>query len=127
MSDQLLVEILEDESLGSVQIVPEVLEVIAGFAATEVKGVTSMHGNFATGVAEKFGRKSHGKGVRVELTNNGAIIDIYVILQFGKSIPELASKLQTNIKQNIQTMTSIQVEEVNVHVAGIQMDNQEIV
>ncbi|MFD1066212.1 Asp23/Gls24 family envelope stress response protein [Oceanobacillus locisalsi] len=127
MSDQLLVEIHEDESLGSVQIVPEVLEVIAGFAATEVHGVTSMHGGFATGVAEKFGRKSHGKGVRVELIDNGAIIDIYVILQFGKSIPELASKLQANIKQNIQTMTSIQVEEVNVHVAGIQMDNQEIV
>ncbi|GAA0331498.1 Asp23/Gls24 family envelope stress response protein [Oceanobacillus sp. FSL W7-1293] len=127
MSDQLLLEIREDDSLGSVQIVPEVLEVIAGLAATEVDGVKSMHGSFATGVAEKFGKKSHGKGVRVELTDNGAIIDIYVILKFGKSIPEVAAKLQTNIKQNIQTMTSIQVEEVNVHVAGIQMDNQEIV
>ncbi|MFD1412732.1 Asp23/Gls24 family envelope stress response protein [Oceanobacillus jeddahense] len=127
MSDQQLLDILEDDSLGSVQIVPEVLEVIAGFAATEVDGVKSMHGSFATGVAEKFGRKSHGKGVRVELTDNGAIIDIYVILTFGKSIPEVAAKLQTNIKQNVHTMTSIQVEEVNVHVAGIQMENQEIV
>ncbi|GEN87426.1 Asp23/Gls24 family envelope stress response protein [Oceanobacillus sp. FSL W8-0428] len=127
MSDQLLLDILEDDSLGSVQIVPQVLEVIAGIAATEVDGVKSMHGNFATGVAEKFGKKSHGKGVRVELTDNGAIIDIYVILKFGKSIPEVATKLQTNIKQNVYTMTSIQVEEVNVHVAGIQMENQEIV
>ncbi|GGP16036.1 Asp23/Gls24 family envelope stress response protein [Oceanobacillus neutriphilus] len=127
MSDQLLLDILEDDSLGSVQIVPQVLEVIAGIAATEVDGVKSMHGNFATGVAEKFGKKSHGKGVRVELTENGAIIDIYVILKFGKSIPEVATKLQTNIKQNVHTMTSIQVEEVNVHVAGIQMENQEIV
>lgn len=127
MSDQLLLDILEDGSLGSVQIVPQVLEVIAGIAATEVDGVKSMHGSFATGVAEKFGKKSHGKGVRVELTDNGAIIDIYVILKFGKSIPEVATKLQTNIKQNVHTMTSIQVEEVNVHVAGIQMENQEIV
>ncbi|WP_152658062.1 Asp23/Gls24 family envelope stress response protein [Oceanobacillus sp. CFH 90083] len=127
MSDQLLLDMSEGDSLGSVQIVPEVLEVIAGFAAMEVEGVKSMHGSFATDVAEKFGRKTHGKGVRVELTDHGAIIDIYVILKFGKSIPEVATKLQTNIKQNVHTMTSIQVEEVNVHVAGIQMENQEIV
>lgn len=127
MSDQLLLDMSEDDSLGSVQIVPEVIEVIAGIAAAEVNGVKSMYGNFATGVAEKFGKKSHSKGVRVELTDNGAIIDIYVILQFGKSIPEVATALQTNIKQNVDTMTSIQVEEVNVHVVGIQMDNQEIV
>ncbi|GIO23172.1 Asp23/Gls24 family envelope stress response protein [Oceanobacillus sp. J11TS1] len=127
MSDQLLLDMSEDDSLGSVQIVPEVIEVIAGIAATEVNGVKSMHGNFATGVAEKFGKKSHSKGVRVELTDEGAIIDIYVILQFGTSIPEVATKLQTAIKQNVNTMTSIQVGEVNVHVVGVQMDNQEIV
>ena len=54
--------------LGKVEIAPEVIEVIAGIAASEVEGVAHMRGNFATGVVEKLGKKNHGKGVKVDLT-----------------------------------------------------------
>lgn len=121
MSDQPLLNVSENSTLGTVEIAPEVIEVIAGIAATEVEELFAMRGNFASGVAERLGKKAHSKGVKVELTDNGVIIDIYVILKFGVSIPVVAQKLQTNIRQTIANMTAIELEEINVHVVGIQM------
>ncbi|MCG3055842.1 Asp23/Gls24 family envelope stress response protein, partial [Escherichia coli] len=66
-------------SLGKVEIAPEVIEVIAGIAASEVDGVTAMRGNFAAGVVEKLGKKNHGKGVKVDLTENGIKVDVFCI------------------------------------------------
>lgn len=71
MSEQPLLNVSDDESLGTVEIAPEVIEVITGIAASEVEGVSEMRGNFATGVVERFGKKSHGKGVKVDLTEKG--------------------------------------------------------
>ena len=117
-----LLNVSNDSTLGKVEIAPEVIEVITGIAASEVDGVSSMRGSFATGVVEKFGKKSHSKGVKVELTSNGIIIDVYVVLNFGVSIPNVAQQLQTNIRQTLKNMTALEIEEVNIHVVGIEMD-----
>lgn len=111
-----------DSGLGKIEIAPEVIEVITGIAASEIDGVSSMRGNFATGVVERFGKKSHSKGVKVELTDTGILIDIYAILNFGVSIPTVAGNLQTNVKQTLKNMTALEVSEVNVHVVGVEMD-----
>ncbi|GAA0443666.1 fatty acid biosynthesis protein YqhY [Lentibacillus halophilus] len=123
MSEQPLLNVSDDESLGTVEIAPEVIEVITGIAASEVKGVSEMRGNFATGVVERFGKKSHGKGVKVDLTENGILIDLFVVLNFGVSIPKTAQELQENIRHTLKTMTALEMDEINVHVVGIQMEN----
>lgn len=123
MSEQPIFEVGNNTSLGKVEIAPEVIEVIAGIAATEVEGLYAMRGNFASGVAERLGKKAHSKGVKVDLTEEGVTIDLYVILNFGVSIPQLAQKLQTNIRQTLATMTAIELQEVNVHVVGIHMES----
>lgn len=123
MSEQPLLNVSEDNGLGSVEIAPEVIEIVTGIAASEIEGLSSMRGNFASGVVERFGKKSHGKGVKVELTESGIMIDLYVVLDFGVSIPEIAQKLQTNIRQTIKGMTALEIAEINVHVVGIQMDS----
>lgn len=125
MSEQPLLNVSEDTSLGKVEIAPEVIEVIAGIAAAEVDGLFAMRGNFASGVVEKFGKKSHSKGVKVELTDNGILIDLFVVLNFGVSIPEVAQNLQSNIRQTLKSMTALEIDEINVHVVGIQMDGKE--
>ncbi|WP_284140360.1 MULTISPECIES: Asp23/Gls24 family envelope stress response protein [unclassified Virgibacillus] len=125
MSEQPLVNVSDNTGLGSVEIAPEVIEVIAGIAASEVEGLSSMRGNFATGVVERFGKKSHSKGVKVELTDNGILIDLFVVLNFGVSIPEVAQKLQTNIRNSIKNMTALEIAEINVHVVGIQMEKED--
>ena len=125
MNEQYSLNVSDDTGLGKVEIAPEVIEVITGIAASEVDGISSMRGNFATGVVERFGKKSHTKGVKVELTENGVLIDLYVVLIFGVSIPKVAQQLQTNIRQTLKNMTALEIAEINVHVVGIQMDTKE--
>ncbi len=114
-----------DSGLGKIEISPEVLEVIASLAATEVAGVASMHGTFATGVAERMGRKNFRKGVRVELGEEGITIDVQLHMVFGISIPEVAQQVQENISQTLRTMTALEVKAINVHVVGITFETED--
>ncbi|NQD66076.1 Asp23/Gls24 family envelope stress response protein [Bacillus haikouensis] len=114
------------DGLGKIEIAPEVIEVIAGIAASEVEGVSQMRGSFATGVVERLGKKNHGKGVKVELAEEGIIIDVYCIMKFGVSIPTVAQKIQDNIRQALLNMTALEADEVNVHIVGVQFENQTI-
>lgn len=113
----------ENNGLGKVEIAPEVIEVIAGIAASEVEGVAQMRGNFASGVVERLGKKNHGKGVKVELSD-GIKVDVYCSMKFGISIPSVAQKIQDNIRQALINMTALEADEVNIHVVGIQFENQ---
>ncbi|MBT2687041.1 Asp23/Gls24 family envelope stress response protein [Bacillus sp. ISL-47] len=125
MSENNILEMSNENSgLGKVEIAPEVIEVIAGIAASEVEGVAQMRGNFATGVVERLGKKNHGKGVKVELTEEGIKVDVYCLMKFGVSIPSVAQKIQDNIRQALLNMTALDVQEVNIHVVGIMFENQ---
>ncbi|MGM7701923.1 Asp23/Gls24 family envelope stress response protein [Pseudalkalibacillus sp. Hm43] len=114
----------KDSDLGKVEISPEVIEVISSIAATEVEGVSSMRGNFASGVVERFGKKSLGKGVKVELTEDGINIDVFVTMNFGVSIPDTAEKIQENIRHTLNTMTALEPNRVDVHVVGVQFEGK---
>ncbi|CAG9623177.1 Asp23/Gls24 family envelope stress response protein [Sutcliffiella rhizosphaerae] len=124
MSERNLLEMENNNSLGKVEIAPEVIEVIAGIAASEVDGVSQMRGNFAAGVAERLGKKNHGKGVKVDLSEEGIKVDVFCVMQFGISIPTVAQKVQDNIRQALLNMTALEVEEVNIHVVGVQFETQ---
>lgn len=123
MEENHILEMEEEyNELGKVEISPEVIEVIAGIAAQEVDGVSMMRGNFASGVVERLGRKNHGKGVKVELGEEGITVDVSVIIVYGKSVPTIAKQIQTNVTQAIETMTGIGLESVNVHVVGVHFE-----
>ncbi|KXH87484.1 Asp23/Gls24 family envelope stress response protein [Sporosarcina sp. HYO08] len=109
-----------DAKLGRIQLAPEVLEVIIGIAAGEVKGVVRTQGNFAAGVAEKLGKVMYGKGVKTLWTEDGLIIDVYCVLEYGVSIPAVAEEIQHEIRHTIFHMTSLETKEVNVHITGIE-------
>ncbi len=112
------------EELGKIELAPEVIEVIAGIAVTEVEGVAATRGNLATGVVERFGKKVHSKGVKSSFSEDGAIIiDVYCSVKFGHSIPKVAKSVQSQIRQSIFDMTSIETSEVNVHITGVQFEN----
>ncbi|AST92449.1 Asp23/Gls24 family envelope stress response protein [Sutcliffiella cohnii] len=122
MAEKNLLDMSGHESLGKVEIAPEVIEVIAGIAASEVDGVTQMRGNFAAGVVEKLGKKNHGKGVKVDLSEEGIKVDVYCVMKFGVSIPTVAQKVQDNIRQALFNMTALEISEVNIHVVGVQFE-----
>lgn len=107
------------ESAGSIRIADEVVAIIAGLAATEVPGVAGMSGGIAGGIAEMLGRKNLSKGVKVEVGEKEAAVDIYVIVEFGVRIPDVALQIQEGVKQAIEGMTGLKVVEINVHVQGV--------
>ncbi|MFC4411153.1 Asp23/Gls24 family envelope stress response protein [Chungangia koreensis] len=112
------------ETLGRVELAPEVLEVIAGIATTEIEGVAGTRGNFATGVVEKLGKKIHGKGIKTEMTEDGLFVDVYCFVKYGYSVPKVAMEIQTQIRQAVLNMTSLEAKEVNVHITGIHFEKE---
>lgn len=106
---------------GTIRIADEVISTVAGLAAVEVEGVASMSGGWSTDLVEKLGRKNFGKGIKVEVANDETKIDIFVVIEFGYAIPEVASNVQKEVKVAVETMTGLTVAAVNVHVAGVSM------
>ena len=109
----------ERTDIGTIQIAPEVIEVIAGLATIEVDGVAGMSGGFAGGIVELLGRKNLSKGVKVEVGSREAAVDVNIIVEYGIRIPEIASEIQLNVKRSIEMMTGLHVVEVNVHIHDV--------
>ena len=114
-----------DSALGTIRIADEVVSIIAGLAATEIEGIAGMSGGLVGGIAEMLGRKNFSKGVKVEVGEREAAIDLYIIVKYGTRIPDVALAAQENIKQAIETMTGLSVVEVNVHVQGVNFPEEE--
>lgn len=112
------------QDLGNIEVAPEVLEIIASIAATDIEGVASMRGNFASGVVERLGKKVHGKGIKTDLSEEGLAIDVYCVINYGVSIPKTALKIQEQVRQTLENMTSLQTQEVNVHITGVNFETK---
>ena len=110
---------------GSIKIADEVVSIITGLAATEIEGVAGMSGGIAGGIADMLGRKNLSKGVKVDVDEESASIDVYVIIEYGKAIPDVAWQIQDNVKQAIEGMTGLSVKAVNVHVQGVNFPEEE--
>ncbi|MBM7867933.1 Asp23/Gls24 family envelope stress response protein [Heliobacterium gestii] len=117
--------ITSKQDIGSVRIAQEVVATIAGLAATEVEGVTAMSGGLGGGIAEMLGRKNLTRGVKVEVGEREAAIDLNIIVNFGSRIPEVAKRVQENVKRSIESMTGLTVVEVNVHIQGVNFPTPE--
>ena len=109
-------EIVEE---NGIKIADDVVATIAGKAASEVVGVYSMAGGFAGGISEVFGKKSYTKGIKVDDTEKELKIDVNIIVEYGARIPDVAYEIQNRVKKAIESMTGLIVEEVNVHVQGV--------
>ncbi|WP_076459371.1 Asp23/Gls24 family envelope stress response protein [Limosilactobacillus caccae] len=109
----------EDQSLGTIQISPRVLEIIAGIAASEIDGVSKMYGSFANSVSELLGRSDHRRGVKLSSNDEDISLDVDVYVEYGVSVPKVAAQIQDKVKQQITLMTDLKVKEVNVHIKGI--------
>ncbi|KUK82627.1 MAG: hypothetical protein XD97_0387 [Pelotomaculum thermopropionicum] len=111
--------IIQGNGQGSIRISEDVVKIIAGLAASEVPGVAAMSGGIAGGIAEKLGRKNLSKGVKAEVGEKEATIDIFVILEYGAQIPKVASEIQVGVKNAVENMTGLKVLEVNVNVQDV--------
>ena len=114
--------IYDDQSIGKVQIADEVVAIIAGLAATEVEGVASMAGNITNELVGKLGLKNLSKGVKVNVLENVVCVNLNLNLEYGYSIPETCRKVQDKVKTAIENMTGLQVSDVNISIASVEME-----
>ena len=114
-----------DTGLGTIKIADEVVSIIAGLVATEIDGIAGMSGGLVGGIAEMLGRKNFSKGVKVEVGEREAAVDLFIIVKYGVRIPDVALAAQENIKRAIENMTGLSVVEVNVHVQGVNFPEDE--
>lgn len=104
---------------GVVKIANDVVATIAGLAASEVPGVAGMSGGLVGGIAEKLGKKNLSKGIKVEVKEASATIEIYIIVEYGVKIQEVAKNIQESVTSAIENMTGLLTDAVNVYVQGV--------
>lgn len=108
-------------NLGTVEIEPEVISVIASIAVSEVKGVEGVFPDLKNSTLERFGRKNLSKGVKITTKDNEITIDVYCSLNYGVKVSETALKVQESIHSALRTMTALTPQQINVHITHIEM------
>ena len=109
-------------NIGSVEIADDVVAIIAGLAATEVDGVSAMAGNITNELMSKVGVKNLTKGVRVEILGQDVTVALSLLMDYGYNIPTTCSKVQEKVKSTIENMTGLNVTDVNIRIAGVDMN-----
>ena len=113
-----------DENLGEVKIADEVVAIIAGLAAMEVEGVSSMTGNATRELVSKFGMKSLSKGVKVDVLDGIVTVSLVLNLCYGYSIKDTTQRVQEKVKAAIENMTGLEVADGNIRDAGVDMPEE---
>lgn len=111
---------LENGEGEGIRIANDVIAAIANKAASEVPGVFSMSG----GISDVFGKKM-SKGIKVDAGEKSTKIDVNIIVEYGARIPEIAYEIQNRVKKAVESMTGLKVLEVNVHVQGVNLPEDE--
>lgn len=109
-----------DRETASVRIADEVVSAVAAMAATEVEGVAGMAGGLAVGLSEMLGRRNPQKGVKVEVQDRSAQIELTLSVKYGVRIPDVAARVQENVRRVVEQMTGLKVSAVHVHVTGVE-------
>lgn len=117
--------IQDDSSMGEVKIADEVVAIIAALAATEVEGVASMAGNITNELISRLGMKNLSKGVKVDVLEDVVTVSLALNMKYNYSIMDVSAKVQEKVKSAVENMTGLEVADVNVKVAGVEMESQE--
>ncbi|WP_293554868.1 Asp23/Gls24 family envelope stress response protein [Phascolarctobacterium sp.] len=112
----------ENENLdeyGDIRIADEVICIVASLAAQEVPGVVSMSGGLTDGINRFLGKENASKGVRLKFEGKLVNASVYINVEYGACIPEIALEVQEKVKDAIEAMTGYEVQFVDVNVEGV--------
>lgn len=112
---------IKSDEIGDIRVSEEVVAIIAGLAATEVEGVSSMAGNITNEIVSKLGMKNLSKGIFVEVLDGEIKVDVALNIAYGYAIPEISAKVQEKVKSSVENMTGLTVAVVNIRIASVDM------
>lgn len=106
-------------NLGDIKISDDVVASIAGLAASEVEGISSIEGNITSEIVGKLGIKNRSKGVKVVIEDKKVSADLYMNIRYGYSIPGITAQVQERVRSAIENMTGLETSMINIHIVGI--------
>lgn len=107
------------DEIGDIRVADEVISIVASLAAQEVAGVFSMSGGITDGINHFLGKENASKGVRIRFEGKLVNVSVFVNIEYGSCIPEVALEIQEKVKDAIEKMTGYEVQFVDVHVQGV--------
>ena len=113
------------DELGNIHISEEVLAAISAAATLEVEGVNALSANLGSDLAELLGKKHLTKGIHVQLEEEKVKVELSVLMNYGYTIPEVGKAVQDGVKSAVESMTGLDVSEVNVTVTGITFEKKD--
>lgn len=115
-----------DERLGSLKISDEVIARYVMKATLSIEGISALSGGLTESLSKNIlGKELPYKGVKIAQTEEGIVIDIYVIVNYGFKIPQVAWDIQEGVKKEVELMMESTVKAVNIHVQGVSFSNEE--
>ena len=109
-----------EEKLGAVKISDEVIAVCVLNSTLKTKGVYGLSGGLSDSLSKNLlGKDPLYKGIKISQNDDGVVIDISVIVDYGIKIPDVAWNIQENVKREVEEIIEITVNAVNIHVTGV--------
>lgn len=109
-------------SLGKIEISNDAISSIASYAASECYGIVGLGKRGADGILEIFKNEQSGKGIKITSNEDGIIIDLYIIIEYGVNIKTVATNIIEKVKYAIENFTGIKVKNVIVNIQSIKVD-----
>ena len=97
----------------------EIVSKIAAKAALSVPGVNRLNETIADNLTKKISGKEYAKGIKLSKNEEGICIDVYVNVDYGAKIPDLAWDIQSSVKEAVEAVTGLSVTHVNIHIQGV--------
>ena len=106
---------------GNIKISDEVIETIASVAISSIDGVSGTGSGIVDGITRKFSKKPSTSGIKATVGERTTNVDINIVVKYGVRIPEVAWSVQDAVKKEIELMTGLTVEKINVRVVEIEI------
>ena len=107
--------------IASVKIADDVVAKIAALAALEIDGVSAMAGNYTSETIDRVSPKNLAKSSKISVCEGKVRVDMSILMKYSYNIPATSKQVQDRVKTSIQSMTGLDVTDVNVRIAGITM------
>ncbi|MEG0923505.1 MAG: Asp23/Gls24 family envelope stress response protein [Anaerovoracaceae bacterium] len=117
---------IQEDNLGTVRISDDVIIICATNATLKVKGVSELSGGITDNLSKNIlGKDPITKGVKLSRSEDEIILDIYVIVEYEVKIPQLAWEIQNTVKKEIEDITELKVQSINIHVQGVNFPKED--
>lgn len=115
-----------ENSEANIKISDEVIAVCAVNATLKTEGVAALAGGIPNAISRNFlGKELLAKGIKVNQSDEGVIIDVHITVKYHTKIPAVAWEIQENVKKEVQSMTELKVKAVNIHVQGVEIPSED--